>query len=181
MDHSFITQFILCHQTKFLSLSHVFNTYTCNCTNPNPPLVDIVFLGFPFRVSVMSHIGWRGEQITIYSGGSGLLQMVSELDTGRCANLLAVPRRGVDTRRCASKDAGPQSGWIWRRSHIDWRKERVSARTLGPKGGGLWCPTLVGEENKPPFIRVWKPSPNIHVLKPWEEARKGKPKEDNIC
>ena len=22
----------------------------------------------------------------------------------------------------------------------------------------MWCPTLVGEENKPPFIRVWKPS-----------------------
>ena len=28
------------------------------------------------------------------SGGSGLLQMVSEPDTGRCVSLLAVPRRG---------------------------------------------------------------------------------------
>ena len=36
--------------------------------------------------------------------------MVSEPDTGRCARLLAVPRRRVDTRRCASKDAGPQRG-----------------------------------------------------------------------
>ena len=27
-------------------------------------------------------------------------------------------------------------------------------------GRGLWCPTLVGEENKSPFIRVWKPSPS---------------------
>ena len=27
---------------------------------------------------------------------------------GRCANLLVVPRRGVDTRRCASKNVGPQ-------------------------------------------------------------------------
>ena len=43
------------------------------------------------------------------SGEYGLLQMVSELDTG-CASLLAVPRRGVDTRRCASKDAEPRRG-----------------------------------------------------------------------
>ena len=63
--------------------------------------------------------------------------MVSELDTGRCASLLAVPQRGVDTRWCASKDAGPQREWIWGRSHIDWRKERVPARTLGLEGGGL--------------------------------------------
>ena len=28
----------------------------------------------------------------------------------RCVNLLAVPRRGVDTRRCAGKDDGPQRG-----------------------------------------------------------------------
>ena len=31
------------------------------------------------------------------------------------------------------------------------------------------------------FISVWRPSPNIFVLKPWGEIRKGKPKEDNIC
>ena len=43
---------------------------------------------------------------------------------------------GVDTRRCA-KDAGTKGGWIWRGSHIDWRKERVLARTLGAEGGGL--------------------------------------------
>ena len=36
--------------------------------------------------------------------------MVLEPDIGRCANLLAVPRRRVDIRRCASKDAGPQRG-----------------------------------------------------------------------
>ena len=70
-------------------------------------------------------------------GLSGPLQIVSEPDTGRCVSLLAVPRRGVDTRRCASKDAGPKGGWIWRRSHIDWRKERVPARTLGPEGGWI--------------------------------------------
>ena len=44
------------------------------------------------------------------SSGSGPLQMVSEPGTGLCVSLLAVPRRGVDTRRCASKDAGPQRG-----------------------------------------------------------------------
>ena len=42
--------------------------------------------------------------------------------------------KGVDTRRCASKDAGPLREWIWGRSHIDWRKERVPTRTLGLKG-----------------------------------------------
>ena len=36
--------------------------------------------------------------------------MVLEPDTGQCASLLAVPRRGIDTRRCASKDAGSQKG-----------------------------------------------------------------------
>ena len=38
------------------------------------------------------------------------LQMISERDTRRCVSLLAVSRRGVDTRRCASKDAGPRGG-----------------------------------------------------------------------
>ena len=71
------------------------------------------------------------------SGGSGSLQMVSESDTRRCVNLLTVLRRRVDTRWCASKDAGPKEGWIWGRSHIDWRKKRVSARTLDLEGGGL--------------------------------------------
>ena len=85
----------------------------------------------------------------------------------------------VPARRCASKDAGPQGGWIWRGSHIDWRKERVPTRTLGLKGGGLWYPTLVGEENETPFIRVWKPFPSRRVLKAFKRTRKGKPKEDN--
>ena len=39
-------------------------------------------------------------------------------------------------RWCASKDAGPEGGWIGR-SHIDWRRERVPTRTLGPKGGWI--------------------------------------------
>ena len=85
-------------------------------------------------------------------------------------------------RQPSSKDAGPKRGWIWGWSHIDWRKERVPARTLAPKEGGLCCPSLVGEDNKPPFIKVWKPSPSRCVLKPhWlgrrtNQASKGSPK-----
>ena len=52
--------------------------------------------------------------------------------------------------------------------------------------------TSVGEENETFFIRVWKPLSSRHVLKSRgetqkgkpgveTEARKGKPKEDNIC
>ena len=64
--------------------------------------------------------------------------MVSEPDTGRCVSLLAVPRRGVDTRQCVSKDAGPQRGCgFGGGSTSNWRKERVPARTLGSEGGGL--------------------------------------------
>ena len=59
--------------------------------------------------------------------------MVSELDTGRCANEEAKPGRGVDTRRCTSKDAKPQKRWIGG-SHIDWRRYQVPARTLGHEG-----------------------------------------------
>ena len=36
--------------------------------------------------------------------------MVSEPDIRECASLLTVSWRGVDTRQCASKDAGPKSG-----------------------------------------------------------------------
>ena len=50
-----------------------------------------------------------------------------------CASEEVVPRRGVDTRRCASTDTRPKGGWIWQGSHIDWRRERVLARTLGPR------------------------------------------------
>ena len=40
----------------------------------------------------------------------------------------------------------------------------------------MWCPTLVGEENKPPLIRVWKPSPSRRVLKPWGKPERESPK-----
>ena len=70
------------------------------------------------------------------NGGLGSLQMVSEPDTRQCASEEVEPRRGVDTRWCANKDAGPLVGWI-RGSHVDWRRERVPARTLEPEGGWI--------------------------------------------
>ena len=57
--------------------------------------------------------------------------MVSEPDTRQCASEEVEPQRGVDTRWCAST-LGPEGGWIGR-LHIDWRRKRVSARTLGPE------------------------------------------------
>ena len=36
--------------------------------------------------------------------------MVLESDTRQCTSFLVVPRRGVDTRRYANKDAGPRRG-----------------------------------------------------------------------
>ena len=63
---------------------------------------------------------------------------------------------------------GPEGGGLGG-SHIDWRRERVSARTLGP--------TSVQEENETFFIRVWKPFPSIYVLKTLRGSPKGKPKE----
>ena len=76
-------------------------------------------------------------------GGSGPLQMVSELDT-----LFAVLRRGVDTRRCASKDAGPQEEWSVT-SHIG----------------------LGGEQNT--IYKGMEPSSSIRVLKPWGKVQWG--------
>ena len=57
------------------------------------------------------------KRIISSSGGLELLQMVLEPNNGQCA----------------SKDAEPRRGWIVR-SHIDWKEERVSARTLGLEG-----------------------------------------------
>ena len=112
---------------------------------PNNPDISL-----HLRYPVMSDIYWGGEPTTIYkgvetfpksiedklerenpkttisaSGGSGTLQMVSEPETGRCANLLAVPQRRVDT----SKDAGPQRG-------VDLGMVPQRGR-WPPKGGGL--------------------------------------------
>ena len=47
------------------------------------------------------------KRIISTSGGLEGLQMVLELDTKQCASEEVESRRGVDTRRCASKDSGP--------------------------------------------------------------------------
>ena len=62
--------------------------------------------------------------------------MVLEPDIGRRVNMEAEPRRGVDTRQCANKNAGLEGGWIVR-SHVSW-------------GGDLF---------EIAFTRVWK-----HIL-----------------
>ena len=46
-------------------------------------------------------------------------------------------KKGVDMRRCASKDVGSQRGVDLVGSHIDWRKERVPARILGSERGWI--------------------------------------------
>ena len=66
------------------------------------------------------------------SGGPRSLQMVSELNKARCA----------------SKDAGSRRGWIWWRSHTDWRKERVPARTLALKVVNCDVPHWLGRRTK---------------------------------
>ena len=48
---------------------------------------------------------------TIFASGElGPLQMVSELDIGRCASEKVEPRRGVDRLWCANKDVRPRRG-----------------------------------------------------------------------
>jgi len=113
----------------------------------------------------------RGITKRTISASSGLepLQMVSKPDTGRCANEKAEPRRGVDTRRYANKDVGPRI-----HPHIDWRREWVSARTLGPEEGWIVRSHIGWGENKTPFTRVWKPLPSRRVLKALRGNPKGK-------
>ena len=92
--------------------------------------------------------------------------MVSEPDTERCDSLLAVPRMGVDTRRCTSEDAGPQRGVDLGAVPHRLEEGKSASEDAGPRRG-VDCDVPHGwEENKPQFIRVWKPSPSRRVLKP---------------
>jgi len=53
----------------------------------------------------------------------GLLQIVSEPNTERCASEEADPQKEVDMRRCVNKDAGP-------RRVVDWGvPHRLEKRT----------------------------------------------------
>ena len=68
------------------------------------------------------------------SGGLELLQMVSKLNIERCASEEAEPRRRVDMRLSAT--LGSERGGLgW--SHFEWRRERVSARTLDSEEGWI--------------------------------------------
>ena len=60
--------------------------------------------------------------------------------------------KGVDTRWYASKDAGLK-GVDLVGSHIDWREERVPARTLGLEGKGVDCeiPPHLGRRTEHPL------------------------------
>ena len=65
-------------------------------------------------------------RIIFVSGGLEPLQMISELDTGQCASKEAKPRRGVDMRWSANKEAeSPER---------EWTRGGVPARTLVLKG-----------------------------------------------
>ena len=76
--------------------------------------------------------------------------MISEPDTGRCAN--------EEVESCR-----------------EWTKGGVPARTLIPEGGGggLGDPASVGRRTKTPFIRAWKPLPSRRVLKTLRGSPKG--------
>ena len=58
-----------------------------------------------------------------------------EVDTRRCTSKDAGPQRGVDLGvvphrlkegKSANEDAGLRRGWIWGRSHIDWGGEQIA-------------------------------------------------------
>ena len=115
----------------------------------------------------MFHIGWGGEQTTIYKGVETFPQQTrfkalsgspkGKVQRGQC--LLAVDLGHYKWYQSQSPDdvsafslfleggqtrggvpvrmLAPKGGWIWRRSHIDWIKKRVPARTLGPEGGWI--------------------------------------------
>ena len=59
--------------------------------------------------------------------------MVSEPDIGRCASLLAVPPKGVDTRRCASKDAGPKGGGGFGAVPHELEEGKSASEDAGPR------------------------------------------------
>ena len=57
--------------------------------------------------------------------------MVPKPDTGRYASEEVEPRRGVDKRRCTSKNAGPERGVDWGVPH------RLEKGTNTSKDAGL--------------------------------------------
>ena len=85
----------------------------------------------------ISNFFTESSKWTIFASDElGLLQMVSELDIGRCASKEAQPGKEWTQSGVPARTLGPEGGWIGE-SHIDWRRERVLARTFGSRGGGL--------------------------------------------
>ena len=61
--------------------------------------------------------------------------MILELDTGLCASEEVVFRRGVDTRRCASKDTRPRRGGGFGGVPRRLEKETSAGKNAGPRRG----------------------------------------------
>ena len=57
--------------------------------------------------------------------------MVSEPNTGQCVSEEADLRKGVDMRRCNSKDTRPQQGVDWGIPH-QLEKEKSARKDVGP-------------------------------------------------
>ena len=151
------------------------------------------------RLTVISHIGWRGEgNIFLYecgnlsladrnlktlresprgtvsaSGEFGLLQMVLELDTGLCVSKVVEPQTGWTPDGVLARTLDPKGGGLGGPTPIGEGNE-CQRGCWTSKGGGLWDPTSVEEGNEAFFIRVWKPLPNRPVLKTLREVRKEK-------
>ena len=99
------------------------------------------------------------KRIISANGGLGSLQMVWELDTGRCVRAL----KGVDL---------VGSTLIGERNECQWGH-------WAPKGVDCDVPYWFGK-NETPFIRVWKLSPSKRVLKPWGEVQKSPQGKANV-
>ena len=126
---------------------------------------------------VRSHIGWRGERSILNKGVETSptcfknLHGKFERESPKGKYLLVVGLgyykwyRARHWAVCQRGRWAPKGEWIVR-SHTDWRGKWVSARTLSPEGDWIVRDlTSVGEENEAFFITMWKPLPNMRVLK----------------
>ena len=73
----------------------------------------------------------KKERQYLLAEGLELLQMVLELDPGRCASEEVKPRRGWIQGGMPAKTLDPKR-WIGG-SHIDRRREQVPTRMLAPR------------------------------------------------
>ena len=69
---------------------------------------------------------------------------------------------------------GPKGGWIWGLSHIDWRKERVLARTLGPEGGWIVMSHIGWGGEQITIYKGVETFPSRRVVKALRGSSKGK-------